>query len=58
MPLALGMGPEERRADVLNKLVEDIRAHGNHTTAGDVGFHYVIQALGEGGRSDVIYDML
>ena len=58
MPLALGMVPEELRAKVLGRLVDDIRAHGNHTTAGDVGFHYVIQALGEGGRSDVIYDML
>jgi hypothetical protein len=58
MPLALGIVPEGRRAEVLNKLVEDIRAHGNHTTAGDVGFHFVIQALSEGGRSDVIYDML
>ena len=58
MPLALGMVPEELRARVLGRLVDDIRAHGNHTTAGDVGFHYVIQALAEGGRSDVIYDML
>ena len=58
MPLALGIVPEEHRAEVLNKLVEDIRAHGNHTTAGDVGFHFVMQALSEGGRSDVIYDML
>ena len=58
MPLALGIVPVGRRAEVLNKLVEDIRAHGNHTTAGDVGFHFVIQALSEGGRSDVIYDML
>jgi hypothetical protein len=58
MPLALGLVPEERRAAVLDKLVRDIVAHGNHTTAGDIGFHYVIQALSEGGRSDVIYDML
>jgi len=58
MPLALGIVPEARRAEALNKLVEDIRAHGNHTTAGDVGLHFVIQALSEGGRSDAIYDML
>ena len=58
MPLALGMAPEADRARVLNRLVEDIRAHHNHTTAGDIGFHYVIQALSEGGRSDVIYDLL
>jgi hypothetical protein len=58
MPLALGMVPEADRARVLNRLAEDIRAHRNHTTAGDIGFHYVIQALSEGGRSDVIYDLL
>ena len=58
MPLALGMVPEPFRAQVLARLVDDIRAHGNHTTAGDIGFHYVLQALAEGGRSDAIYDML
>jgi hypothetical protein len=58
MPLALGMVAEADRAKVLDRLVEDIRAHHNHTTAGDIGFHYVIQALSEGGRSDVIYDLL
>jgi hypothetical protein len=58
MPLALGMVPEELRSRLLNRLVDDIRAHQNHTTAGDIGFHYVLQALAEGGRSDVIYDML
>jgi hypothetical protein len=58
MPLAIGMVPEEFRPQVLARLVNDIRAHKNHTTAGDIGFHYVLQALAEGGRSDVIYDML
>ena len=58
MPLAVGLVPAEHRAAVLNKLVDDIRRHDNHVTAGDVGFHFVVQALSEGGRSDVIYDML
>lgn len=58
MPLALGLVPEDRRAEVLKKLVDDIEAHRFHTTAGDVGFHYVVQALSEGDRSDVIYKML
>jgi hypothetical protein len=43
---------------VLANLVADIRNHENHTTAGDVGFHFVVQALLAGGRSDVVYDML
>jgi alpha-L-rhamnosidase len=34
-----------------------VRAHGDGTTAGDVGYRYVLRALADGGRSDVIYDM-
>jgi hypothetical protein len=58
MPLAIGMVPEANRAGVLSNLVDDIRAHENHITAGDIGFHYVVRALGEGGRSDVMFDLL
>ena len=58
MPLALGMAPDGERAAVLDTLVADIRAHRNHVTAGDVGFHYVVDALLEGERSDVLLDML
>jgi hypothetical protein len=58
MPLVLGLVPADRRAATLDKLVADVKAHGNRTTAGDIGFHYVIQALSEAGRSDVIHDML
>ena len=58
MPLVLGLVPEGERAHVLQALVDDIRVHGNHVTAGDVGYHYVVDALLEGGRSDVLLDML
>jgi alpha-L-rhamnosidase len=58
MPLAIGLVPADRRAAVLANLVADIRAHGNHVTAGDVGFHYVVLALMENGRGDVLYDIL
>ena len=58
MPLVLGLVPENLREAVLENLIRDIRAHGDHVTAGDIGFHYVVQALSEGGRSDVIYDLL
>ena len=58
MPLALGLVPEDRRAAVLEGLVAQIRAGGNRVTAGDVGFHYLVKALSEGGRGDVLYDML
>ncbi len=58
VPLALGLAPEGARAGVLEKLVAAIRRHGNHTTAGDIGYHYVIESLLDAGRSDVIFDMV
>ncbi len=58
MPLALGIVPEDQRAAVLDALVKDVRAHQNHTTCGEVGFHYEVEALLDGGRSDVLLDML
>jgi alpha-L-rhamnosidase len=58
MPLALGMVPDGERAAVLDALVADIRAHQNHTTSGEVGYHYAVEALLDGGRSDVLLDML
>ncbi|HYK34670.1 family 78 glycoside hydrolase catalytic domain [Alloacidobacterium sp.] len=58
MPLVIGLVPEEHRKAVLTNLVADIRSHNNHVTAGDIGFHYVVRALTDGGRSDVLYYML
>jgi len=58
MPLALGLVPPERRQQALANLVDDIRARNNHVTAGDIGFHYVVMALMENGRADVLYDIL
>ncbi|MGP8251248.1 MAG: family 78 glycoside hydrolase catalytic domain [Terracidiphilus sp.] len=58
MPLAIGMVPEAERGAVLDALVADIHAHGDHVTAGDVGYHYVVDALLDGGRSDVLLAML
>ncbi len=57
MPLVFGLVEPDHRAAVLENLVSDVRAHGNHVTAGDVGFRYVLLALAQGGRSDVIWDM-
>jgi len=58
MALVLGLTPKDDRQAVLEKLVADIRAHHNHVTAGDIGFHYVVKALMDNGRSDVLFDML
>ncbi len=58
MPLALGIVRENHVQGVLANLVADIRKHDNHVTAGDVGFHYVVRALTDAGRSDVLAAML
>lgn len=58
MPLVLGLAPPQDRDALLQHLIADIRAHNNHVTAGDVGYHYVVDALMENGASDVLLDML
>jgi len=58
MALVLGLVPDTHRARALAVLVDDIRVRQNHVSAGDIGFHYVVRALSDGGRPDVLYDML
>jgi alpha-L-rhamnosidase len=58
MPLVLGLVPEGHEKAVLAALVRSVRVTDDHVTAGDVGFHYVVRALTDLGRSDVLFDML
>ncbi len=58
MALVVGLTPPGHETAVLENLIGDIRRHDNHVTAGDVGFHYVVRALTDAHRSDVLYDML
>ncbi len=58
MPLVVGLVPDGHQAGVLENLISDIRKHTNHVTAGDIGFHYVVRALTDSGRSDVLMEML
>jgi hypothetical protein len=55
--LVMGFVPEDRRKTVLDNLVADVVAHHYRVTAGDVGYRYVIRALADGGRSDVVFKM-
>jgi hypothetical protein len=57
LPLVMGLVAPSERAAVLAGLVADVRNRGNALTAGDVGYRYLLRALAEGGRSDVIYAM-
>ena len=58
MPLALGMVPGGSTTVVLNSLVQDIRGRGNAWTSGDVGYWYLLRALADNDRSDVVFDMI
>ncbi len=55
LPLVVGLVEPEQAAKVLSNLVADVRARG--LTAGDVGYAYLLRALAQGGRSDVIFEM-
>jgi hypothetical protein len=57
IPLVMNLVEPAHRAAVLEALVADVRKRGNAITAGDVGYRYLLRALAEGGRSDVIFDM-
>jgi hypothetical protein len=57
LPLVMGIVEPQNAAAVTAALVADIRQRDNGLTAGDVGYRYVLRALAERGRSDVIFDM-
>lgn len=55
--LVMGLCEPANRAAVLDAIVRDVRSRGNALTAGDVGYRYLLRALADGGRSDVIFDI-
>ena len=48
--------PQYKNA-VINALIKDIKSRDNALTAGDIGFRYVLRALEDADRSDIIFDM-
>lgn len=57
MPLCVGLVGDSLQSKVLNNLVDSIRTHGNALTAGDIGFHYLVEALTNGGASQLLFEM-
>ncbi len=57
IPLVMGLCETANRPVVLDAIVRDIHEHNTANTAGDVGYRYVLRALADGGRSDVIFDI-
>jgi hypothetical protein len=57
MPLCTGLVNEKDRKQVFKNMVDSIVHDGKKLTAGDIGFHFLVQALQQGGASQLIYDM-
>ena len=57
MALYMNLVTDSTRMPALDALVNDIKQRGYALTAGDVGFRYVLQALQQNGRSDIVYLM-
>ncbi|MGO8785972.1 MAG: glycoside hydrolase family 78 protein [Terriglobia bacterium] len=57
MPLVMGLCPEGERQRVLEALTNDVTRRGNQQTAGDIGYHYLVRALLDAGRSDLLFAM-
>ena len=58
LALVMNLAEPADRETALAALVKDVQNRGNAMTAGDVGFRYLLQALAQAGRSDVIYAMI
>lgn len=57
LPLFLGITGKNHDA-VLQTLLNDISAHGNRLTTGDVGNRYLFRTLADTGNSQLLYTML
>lgn len=57
MALYMGLVEEKNRQVVVDALIREIKSRNNALTAGDIGYRYVLKALEQAGRSDVIFDM-
>ena len=57
MPLVTGLVDEMYKKEVLQNLVDSIYAKGKTLTAGDIGFHFLVKALDDGGASQLLYEM-
>jgi hypothetical protein len=53
--LVAGLVPEEDRAAVLDAIIADLERRGWQQTPGDIGHVFLIRALAQNGRSDVLH---
>jgi len=55
--LFMGLAEKDNEKTVLENLIDDIESRDYALTAGDVGYRYVVQALEDNDRADVIFKM-
>ncbi|MFT3870048.1 MAG: family 78 glycoside hydrolase catalytic domain [Nibricoccus sp.] len=55
LPLVLNLVPPAKRPAVVAVLLRDIESRDYAVTAGDIGYRYLLRALADAGRSDVIF---
>jgi alpha-L-rhamnosidase len=53
IPLVMGLAELTARSAVLDNVVNDVQAKG--LTAGDIGYRYLLRALADGDRSDIVF---
>lgn len=58
MPYCMEIVEEANREKVFANLVDSITAGNKALTAGDVGFHYLVEALTKGGAAQLMYEMI
>ncbi len=54
MPLVVGLVDADKREAVFQTLVQSVNNSGKALTAGDVGFHYLVKALSDGGAGELL----
>lgn len=57
MPWCVGLVDQQYKGKVMQNLVDSIQANNKALTAGDVGFHFLVEALSKGGQSQLLYEM-
>jgi len=57
MPLAVGLADIDNTKAIFKNLTDSIYKNNKALTAGDIGFHFLVEALDKGGASRLIYDM-
>lgn len=57
MALYMGIVEPQYKKSVVDALIKDIQNRNNALTAGDIGYRYVLRALEDAGRNDVIFEM-